>query len=122
MAKIYAYARCSLGEEYGQDLRRQTRELEAAGAEEIITEREHGDKEKACLNDLLECMEPQSTLMVCEVSVLPEARKCCVRSFISSRKSICGWSFLAASPWTAEMVIWIVCPWRFCRWSVCFQK
>ena len=46
MAKIYAYARCSLGEEYGQDLRRQTRELEAAGAEEIITEREHGDKEK----------------------------------------------------------------------------
>ena len=39
MAKIYAYARCSLGEEYGQDLRRQTRELEAAGAEEIITER-----------------------------------------------------------------------------------
>ena len=38
MAKIYAYARCSLGEEHGQDLRRQTRELEAAGAEEIITE------------------------------------------------------------------------------------
>jgi len=75
MAKIYAYARCSLGEEYGQDLRRQTRELEAAGAEEIITEREHGDKEKACLNDLLERMEPQSTLMVCEVSRLARSTK-----------------------------------------------
>ena len=75
MAKIYAYARCSLGEEHGQDLRRQTRELEAAGAEEIITEREHGDKEKAVLNDLLERMEPQSTLMVCEVSRLARSTK-----------------------------------------------
>lgn len=69
------YARCSLGEERGQDLRRQTRELEAAGAEEIITEREHSDKEKACLNDLLERMEPQSTLMVCEVSRLARSTK-----------------------------------------------
>ena len=75
MAKIYGYARCSLGEERDQDLRRQTRELEAAGAEEIITEREHGDKEKACLNDLLERMEPQSTLMVCEVSRLARSTK-----------------------------------------------
>jgi len=75
MAKIYAYARCSLGEEYGQDLRRQARELEAAGAEEIITEREHGDKEKAVLNDLLERMEPQLTLMVCEVSRLARSTK-----------------------------------------------
>lgn len=75
MAKRYAYARCSLGEERGQDLRRQTRELEAAGTEEIITEREHGDKEKTCLNDLLERMEPQSTLMVCEVSRLARSTK-----------------------------------------------
>ena len=39
----YGYARCSLAEEKGQDLNRQTRELKAAGAEEIIMEREHGD-------------------------------------------------------------------------------
>ena len=92
MAKIYAYARCSLGEEYGQDLRRQTRELEAAGAEEIITEREHGDKEKACLNDLLERMEPQSTLMVCEVSRLARSTKmlCEIINIIKGDMSIVG--------------------------------
>ena len=39
----YGYARCSLSEEKGQDLNRQIRELKAAGAEKIITEREHGD-------------------------------------------------------------------------------
>ena len=43
MSKIYGYCRCSLAEEKGQDLNRQARELRAAGAEEIITEREHGD-------------------------------------------------------------------------------
>jgi len=43
MSKIYGYARCSLAEEKGQDLNRQVRELKEAGAEEIITEREHGD-------------------------------------------------------------------------------
>ena len=43
MPKIYGYARCSLAEERGQDLNRQCRELKAAGAEDIITEREHGD-------------------------------------------------------------------------------
>ena len=75
MSKIYGYARCSLAEEKGQDLNRQVRELKAAGAEDIITEREHGDKEKACLNDLLERMEPQSTLMVCEVSRLARSTK-----------------------------------------------
>ena len=35
MAKNYGYARCSLGEEKGQDLNRQIRELKAAGADEI---------------------------------------------------------------------------------------
>ena len=62
-----------MSEKYGQDLR--TRDLEAAGAEDVITEREHGDKEKACLNDLLERMEPQSTLIVCEVSRLARSIK-----------------------------------------------
>ena len=71
MSKIYGYARCSLAEEKGQDLNRQTRELTAAGAEEIITEREHGDaKSKPNLDFLLDHMETGSTLIVCEVSRL----------------------------------------------------
>ena len=68
---IYGYARCSLAEEKGQDLKRQTRELTAAGAEKIITEREHGDsKSKPNLDFLMEHIETGSTLMVCEVSRL----------------------------------------------------
>ena len=71
MPKCYGYARCSLAEEKGQDLNRQTRELTAAGAKEIITEREHGDaKKKPNLDFLLEHMEEGSTLIVCEVSRL----------------------------------------------------
>lgn len=71
MPKSYGYARCSLAEEKGQDLNRQTRELTAAGAEEIITGREHGDaKNKPNLDFLLEHMETGSTLIVCEVSRL----------------------------------------------------
>ena len=55
MSKKYGYARCSLAEEKGQDLNRQVRELKSAGAEEIITEREHGDaKVKQNLDMLLE--------------------------------------------------------------------
>ncbi|MBQ9942979.1 MAG: recombinase family protein, partial [Clostridia bacterium] len=55
MSKIYGYARCSLAEEKGQDLNRQVRELKAAGAETIITEREHGDARiKQNLDMLLE--------------------------------------------------------------------
>ena len=75
MVKNYGYARCSLSEEHGQDLQRQVRELEAAGAEESITEREHGDREKEKLNDLLQRMEPQSSLIVCEVSRLARSTK-----------------------------------------------
>ena len=48
---IYGYARCSLAEEKGQDLNRQVRELKAAGAEEIITEREHGDSKIDLIRD-----------------------------------------------------------------------
>ena len=71
MPKSYGYARCSLAEEKGQDLNRQVRELTAAGAKEIITEREHGDaKNKPNLDFLLEHMETGSTLIVCEVSRL----------------------------------------------------
>ena len=71
MSKIYGYCRCSLAEERGQDLNRQARELRAAGAEGIITEREHGDAaKKPNLDFLLDHMEEQSTLMVLEVSRL----------------------------------------------------
>ena len=43
MSKVYGFARCSLGEEKGQDIQRQVRELKAAGAEQIFLEYEHGD-------------------------------------------------------------------------------
>ena len=36
MPKNYGFARCSLGEEKGQDLNRQVRELKYVRAEEII--------------------------------------------------------------------------------------
>ncbi len=69
--KNYGFARCSLGEEKGQDLNRQIRELKAAGAEEIITERVHGDaKVKPQLDFLLEHIEQGSSLYVTEVSRL----------------------------------------------------
>ena len=71
MAKNYGFARCSLGEEKGQDIQRQVRELREAGAEEIISERVHGDaKVKPQLDFLLEHIKPKSTLFVTEVSRL----------------------------------------------------
>ena len=71
MSKIYGYARCSLVEDKGQDLNRQVRELKAAGAEEIITEREHGDaKVKQNLDLLLGAAEAGSTIICTEVSRL----------------------------------------------------
>ena len=71
MSKIYGYARCSLAEDKGQDLNRQVRELKAAGADEIITEREHGDaKVKQNLDLLLDAAEAGSTIICTEVSRL----------------------------------------------------
>ena len=71
MSKIYGYARCSLAEEKGQDLNRQVRELKAAGAEEIITEREHGDaRVKQNLDMLLEMAKEGDTIITLEVSRL----------------------------------------------------
>ena len=71
MSKIYGYARCSLAEEKGQDLNRQVRELKAAGAEEIITEREHGDaRVKQNLDMLLETAKAGDTIITLEVSRL----------------------------------------------------
>lgn len=71
MSKIYGYARCSLAEEKGQDLNRQVRELKVAGAEEIITEREHGDaRVKQNLDMLLEMAREGDTIITLEVSRL----------------------------------------------------
>lgn len=71
MSKIYGFARCSLAEEKGQDLNRQIRELKAAGAEEIIAERVHGNaKIKPELDLLLETAEQGSTIICTEVSRL----------------------------------------------------
>ena len=71
MSKTYGYARCSLAEEKGQDLNRQVRELKAAGAEEIITEREHGDaRVKQNLDMLLEMAKEGDTIITLEVSRL----------------------------------------------------
>ena len=71
MSKTYGYARCSLAEEKGQDLNRQVRELKAAGAEEIITEREHGDaRVKQNLAMLLEMTKEGDTIITLEVSRL----------------------------------------------------
>ena len=71
MPKVYGYARCSLAEEKGQDINRQVRELKAAGAEEIVLEREHGDaKVKQNLEMLLEAAEAGDTIITTEVSRL----------------------------------------------------
>lgn len=68
---IYGYARCSLAEEKGQDLNRQVRELKAAGAEQIIEEREHGDAvKKEHLPLLLEVTQEGDTIICTEVSRL----------------------------------------------------
>ena len=68
---IYGYARCSLAEEKGQDLGRQVRELKTAGAQEIVTEREHGDsKIKKNLDLLFDAAKEGDTLICTEVSRL----------------------------------------------------
>ncbi len=76
VGKTYGYARCSLSEEHGQDLNRQIRELKAAGAEEVISEREHGDaKVKPALDLLLEAAGNGDTLICTEVSRLSRSTK-----------------------------------------------
>lgn len=71
MNRIYGYARCSLSEEHGQDLNRQIRELKAAGADDVVAEREHGDsKVKPALDLLFESASAGDTVMCTEVSRL----------------------------------------------------
>lgn len=72
---IYGYARCSTNEQQ-QDIRRQTRELKAAGAEEIYLEYEHGDsKIKEQLSSLLEHAVSGDTILTLEVSRLARSTK-----------------------------------------------
>ncbi|MBE5772345.1 MAG: recombinase family protein [Clostridiales bacterium] len=89
MAKTYGYARCSLAEEKGQDINRQVRELKAAGAEEIVLEREHGDaKVKQNLEMLLEAAEAGDTIITTEVSRLSRSTQqlCEIINVVKAKK------------------------------------
>ena len=72
---IYGYARCSTNEEK-QDIVRQTRELKAAGAEQIYLEYEHGDSAiKEQLSTLLDIAKEGDTILTLEVSRLARSTK-----------------------------------------------
>lgn len=67
---VWGYARCSTSEEQ-QDINRQTRELIAAGADEVVCEYEHGDaKVKAQLEWLMDSVQSGDTILTAEVSRL----------------------------------------------------
>lgn len=75
MFMVYGYARCSTNEEK-QDIMRQTRELKAAGAEQIFFEFEHGDSAvKEQLYTLLETAKAGDTILTLEVSRLARSTK-----------------------------------------------
>lgn len=72
---IYGYARCSTNKDK-QDIKRQTRELKAAGAEQIFLEYEHGDTAiKEQLASLLEQAKEGDTIITLEVSRLARSTK-----------------------------------------------
>ena len=72
---IYGYARCSTNETK-QDIQRQTRELKAAGAEQIFLEYEHGDSAiKEQLSTLLETAQAGDTILTLEVSRLARSTR-----------------------------------------------
>ena len=67
---IYGYARCSTNDSK-QDIRRQIRELKAAGAEEVVFEYEHGDARiKKELQMLLDTARAGDSIFTLEVSRL----------------------------------------------------
>ena len=85
---VYGYARCSTNEEK-QDLKRQTRELEKAGAQTLFVEYEHGDaKIKQQLNLLLEQAQQGDEIIVLEVSRLARSTKqlCDIIEIIRDKK------------------------------------
>lgn len=66
----YGYCRCSTNETK-QDIERQARELRSAGAEQVITEFEHGDAEnKEQLDNLFANLNKGDSIIVTEVSRL----------------------------------------------------
>lgn len=72
---VYGYARCSTNETK-QDIQRQTRELKAAGAQQIFLEYEHGDSViKEQLSTLLETAGAGDTILTLEVSRLARSTK-----------------------------------------------
>ena len=67
---IFGYARCSTNDSK-QDIRRQIRELKAAGAEEVVFEYEHGDARiKKELQMLLDTAREGDSIITLEVSRL----------------------------------------------------
>ena len=72
---IYGYARCSTNETK-QDINRQVRELNAAGAEEVYLEYEHGDAAvKAEQLKLFSIVKEGDTIIVLEVPRLARSTK-----------------------------------------------
>ena len=87
----YGYSRCSTNETR-QDINRQVRELKAAGAVEIFMEYEHGDaKVKSQQEAMFAQAQPGDTIIVLEVTALPEAHSNFVKSLRLCGRSICGW-------------------------------
>ena len=85
---IYGYARCSTNETM-QDIERQTRELQKAGAQEIYLEYEHGDAVlKHSLNELLQTAIEGDTILTLEVSRLSRGTKqlCDIIEIIRAKK------------------------------------
>ena len=87
---IYGYARCSTNEDK-QDIQRQTRELKAAGAQQIFFEYEHGDSViKEQLSMLLETAVAGDTILTLEVSRLARSTKqLCEIIEIVKEKKLC---------------------------------
>lgn len=71
----FGYSRCSTNSDK-QDINRQVRELQKAGAEDIVVEWEHGDaRTKPQLNLLLERVTEGDTIFTTEVSRLARSTK-----------------------------------------------
>lgn len=88
MAKVYGYCRCST-DETKQDVKRQTNELRAAGAEDIFEEYEHGTAEHKKQQEMLFSMLAEGdTLIVTEVSRLTRstAQLCSLIEMIQEKR------------------------------------
>ena len=87
---IYGYARCSTNEDK-QDINRQIRELEKAGAEEIYLEYMHGDaKIKKQLSSLLDSAKEGDTILTLEISRLARlTSQLCEIIDVVKNKKIC---------------------------------